>query len=1196
MSKIAKNLPMVFFANEKSSAALVTNVETDLIANARNSGLHQDPLYDKDLPADVIDSLTHQRQNNLGRLGKPNALETQNNSIDSESNAPIHKDRHEVINLDNCLVKHPNVFFDDSSKLLLSDENNDADIALFVEQLAYIVVSQACKSVNIRRLYTSHDIKLKCNQTMLLAALLGTSSVLKKVAGTIGKVSQALRFPEEVLTCRKVLQDKYERRTFALNPSTGDLNWFDYALELKSKITFSTPTKQLIAFLFRQHPTNKAAVIFDYQNVGLIFQGKLNLDIDFSASEAPEPDMISEVSNLNKGIPSLFDTYQKAQQFKQYLSKNLIGQSLAIESVTEMVTTAFQTQKNGLLGIATFMGASGSGKTVLAETLASGLNEVFAANFDTLLLNMEMYSDEKSGAKLFGAGSQYNNAALGDLTSAVSVAPRTVIIFDEIEKAHPSVQQALLTVLEKGKLVDQTTNKTVDFSQCFIIFTTNLGLRATTKNTINKQQLDLKSLLTEKSGQCGLSPEFISRLSRGSIVLFENLSAKSLLTLAEAAANKARVDKSVQWPANFADIILESLGCDVEPRTIQTQAAKLQNKVLSLVCSSINRTNTTPRIVVECPEDLSNFFFTVVTKNLDLQAFFSHQYTQCSVLNRLEDLNTINIKSQAVLIDRSLLTVSQAIPVSTQYHLFSFGLTARPANYPQLERHFKLHNFTVESLHIAVQHAAKRTRLLTSLDETRQRKKSVKFEYHLSSLKQGFKVTLTRPIYEQRFAVDDFEPIFMKAPCIPTIAFKDVMGLHELKKSMSLILKRLQDKNDFVLNMPNGYLLAGAPGTGKSYFAKAVAGECQVPFIPVNAADLMDGCPIKNINHLFDVAERYAPCIVFLDEIDAIAINREASQMLSRLAVNTLLTRLDGFNDSQYPVFVLAATNTPQALDPAIVRYGRFDKVVNFSHPDQAILKQYIQQCAISYNFVLSDEELTYFSNKISGVSFGFIDTLFRDLQLNRLIEQRPFDASLLNDEINKATKKHKPEMNLSSTKTRLQIAYHETGHYLLHKLHFPKVACTCLSIQAHQSSGGVALFDFEDEDLTDSPTNIRARLQILLAGRAAEKLFVKHHDAISSGANHDIKQATQLAKFAITECGFSEKLALADYSQLPMLQKQVDDEIVEWLNAAYDYSEAYLQKNWSLVKYVAEALFENETLSQQTLDLILSQYCQSST
>ncbi|MDP5132953.1 MAG: AAA family ATPase [Paraglaciecola sp.] len=1088
--------------------------------------------------------------------------------------------------------QHQNDVLSDAFQSLLSDENTDEDIAFFVKQLAYIVVSQASKSTNIRKLYQSDTNTLRCNQTMLLAALIGTPSVLNNIAVATGKVGHALRFPEDVLMCRKMLQEKYERRTFIINPTTGEQNWFDYALELKSRIIFSHCARHLMTLVFKQHPTNKLAVIFDYQNLGLLFQGKLAFTHDNSAMENLESDMLRDISYLNQASPSLFDTYEKAQQLKHYLTKNIIGQSSAIESLTEMVTTAFKSPKNGLLGIATFMGASGSGKTVLAEKLADGLNQVYAANYDTLLLNMEMYSDEKSGAKLFGSGSQYNNAALGDLTSKVYLAPKTVIIFDEIEKAHQSVQQALLTLLEKGKLVDQTTNKTVDFSQCFIIFTTNLGLPATTQNVISNQQLDLKSLLLEKPGKIGLSAEFISRLSRGSIVMFQTLAAKSLLILAEAAANKARKDKAVQWPGNFADIILETLGCDVEPRTIQAQAGKLQNTVFNLVCSSSSKTNTIPKIYVECPEELSGFFFTIVTKNMKHQAFFKKQYKQCTVLNQLEELTTLTTQFQAVLIDEALLTTNQKIPLMPQTCLFSFGLSPRPASYSQIEKHFKLPSYNVESLHIAIQHAAKRTRLLATLNEIRQRKKSVTFQYQLSTLSNGVKVTLAQPTYEQRFAVDDFEPHFMKTPCIPSITFKDVIGLDELKKATSLILERLQGKNEFFLDMPKGYLLAGAPGTGKSYFAKAVAGECQVPFIPVNAADLMNGCPIQNINHLFDVAERYAPCIVFLDEVDAIALNRDGSQMLSRLAVNTLLTRLDGFSDNQYPVFVLAATNTQQTLDPAIVRHGRFDKVVNFSSPEQASLKQYIQQCAMSYSFAVSDAELTYFSKKLNGVTFGTIDTLFRDIQIHRLIEQRPFAAAMLNDAIIKITKeKQNQDINSGNDKIRLQIAYHETGHYLLHKLHYPEVVCTFLSIKEHHSSNGVAMFDFAGEDLTDTPINIKARLQILLAGRAAEKLLVKHHDAISSGANQDIKQATQLARFAITECGFSEQLGLADFSQLPMFQKRVDTEILAWLNTAYSACEVYLQKNWPLVKLVAEALFVNETLNAKALDLILSQH-----
>lgn len=1064
----------------------------------------------------------------------------------------------------------------------------DHDMVLFREQLTYIAVSWGIHIGDIQPLQTERPNckTIIFNEDMYLAAIYGVPSIVRKIAEHLGKAPQELRFPEAVRQHRKVLNDIIERRTFKVQNDNPSRDWFTIAAVQQEKLKPSKDLFSLFRYIFKAVDNKVTSLAFDYKNLALLFQNKLDV--------INQSNIGAQLGNMNQEKPSIFKKQRKAQQISQFCEHRVKGQKQAISAITEMVNGAFVSKRVGLAGITTFMGASGTGKTVLAETYVDALNAVYDADYQIIVLNMEMFSDKHSTMKLFGSGSQYSDSWLGQLTTQVLVHPRTVFVIDEIEKANPAVIQSFLTLFEKGVARDLTTNMLVDFSQCFVIVTTNLGHKAATQTMSKNKQLDLVALLSEGSKKVGLSPEMISRLSRGSLALFRPLEARELFQVAEYAAKLALQDKTICWQGNLPIILIETLGGDLHPRAIQSQAAKIKNKILELVAPQCSETENDPVIMVEITEDISEFHFVMVTEDPTLTQILQKHFNRCQVITDLTQLDqvTMNKNVQAVLLHEpqstgELNSVNQG---KTPYYSIGGQNNSLITNTNALpiERHYELTDITIKSLTTIVQHMAKHSRLLNTVDQLSKRKMAIEFNYQLSIIGDVIKVTLQNPIYEQRFASDDFEPVYMQAPCIPKTTFKDLIGQDELKAQMSFILARLRGDNDYVLDMPKGYLLTGKPGTGKSYFAKAVAGECQVPFIPVNAADLMMGDVVNNINHLFDVAERYAPCIVFLDEIDAIAIDREQSSFHGRLAVNTLLTRLDGFLNGEHLVFVMAATNFAHKLDPAIVRHGRFDKTVTIPLPDTTARKHFIAQCCAKYGFELNELASLSLAKRLSGVTYGFIETLFRDVQLTLLTKQCQFSARILNDQLLSAALGNKKTTSSFNNNDRLIVAYHETGHYLLHKHWHPNVKCTNLSIQEHERADGVAMFDFDDREISQTKAIYKARLQTLLAGRAAEKLFSNNADDITPGASHDIQQATLLAKHAISVLGYSDSLGLADFKQLPMLQEKVENEVVEWLNAAYSASEAYLRDNWHLVKHIAEILFEQESLDQTQLDDIM--------
>lgn len=1073
--------------------------------------------------------------------------------------------------------------FDECIRILLLN-SCVPEIRLFTDQLCYIAVSYSAANGILREVATeknAHEI-VRCCEQILLAALYGVPSVLARVAQLTRKSVVDFKFPTATMNYRKTLQEKYIKRTFSLDGRTASNDWFYYASAIKSSLKFTHKATELLERLFKQTAPGCKELEFDFDNLAAIFEGKLTLDFNSPSLE--------HFSSLNKCTDSALTRYKKIQALGNYCEDAIKGQRFAISTLEDMMKKIAFGSNGGVLGIATFMGAAGTGKTALAEAFANGLNEVFGLDYRLSVFNMEMFSDKRSGLKLFGSGSQYTDSSLGDLTTEVLVAPRQVIIFDEIEKAHDSVIQSLLTLLEKGEAYDQTSNILVDFSQCFIIFTTNLGQKAAEQALTEQRKIDIKSLLLSNNYQKGLSQELVSRLSRGHVALFRQLNPRDLIQVAESAIAKMSIDSNIRWPINHAELLIETLGGNLEPRSILSQVSVLQGKVLDVVCSNLHENSNEPDITVNIVEDIQDFEFAVIVADPNLQNHFKTRFPKSGIFQDLASFN--HALSQAeykvALIHAPLLRTEQRLTQQETIHYYCFGQPDDIANVDKtpehIEKTYSVKDYSPAELQKLVELIAKRSRLLSSINEWRQRKMDASFEYQYSLGAEGVVVTLCNPKYEQRFSPEDFAPVFMKEPCIPELTFKDLLGLDALKKQMSLILKCLKNEHDFALDMPKGYLFAGQPGTGKSYFAKAVAGECGVPFLSINAADLMLGDVIANINHLFDVAERYAPCIVFFDEFDAIAKSRDNATTIGHLAVNTLLTRLDGFQKAKYPVFVLAATNSPQSLDNAIVRFGRFDKIVQIPLPDFEARRSYIRSCAERYQFPLSDSFVDEFSKKCSGATFGFLNNVFREIQLLLLADDVEFSPKMLDDKLLTTMIGAKKLNSSKSAHTRLITAYHETGHYLLTKKWYPDAPCNALSIEEHEFAGGVTSFDLSNLDQLVTRGVFQGRLETLLAGRAAEQILDQQQDALSAGAGHDIEVATKIALKGVAKLGFSN-LIFADYEQLPSLRASVEAEAQKWLEQAYNSALTYLKENLPLLKLIAEALYERESMVQQDLD-----------
>ncbi len=484
--------------------------------------------------------------------------------------------------------------------------------------------------------------------------------------------------------------------------------------------------------------------------------------------------------------------------------------------------------------------------------------------------------------------------------------------------------------------------------------------------------------------------------------------------------------------------------------------------------------------------------------------------------------------------------------------------------------------------------------LIQRADERVLRNMKAGFDISVTVTDDGIDVTFKDFNYRQTLSQDDLALPFLNFDGAPENTFDDVMGLDSAKQDFKLIINAMTNKEFFKTrntSIPKGYVLSGYPGTGKTMLAKALAAECGLPFFHVNAADLLIGSVIENINKLFDVVEKNAPAILFLDEIDAIAQCRSEGSSLNQLAVNTLLVKLDGFKSTQYPVFTLAATNYPQRLDRALVRSGRLEKNIYCDLPGPDVRKEYIQKHLETSNCKISESELDEVTKMTGRCSIAILSQIIRESFYTESKTGTPWSIDMLIEEIRTA-KFGDISSEMTQTKENIEAtAYHEAGHLVAHKLLFPEAKVELASVQPRGAALGMIVPGEDSSNGSMSKRKIKYHLQVLLAGLAIETLQGHVGDDSLSGASNDRLKATNLAKNAITEWGMSEQFGLAIPSQFELAASDVATEVNSWLSEAFDDVTKLLKDNASLLTTVAKTLIDQETLNSNEIDALFTEF-----
>lgn len=445
------------------------------------------------------------------------------------------------------------------------------------------------------------------------------------------------------------------------------------------------------------------------------------------------------------------------------------------------------------------------------------------------------------------------------------------------------------------------------------------------------------------------------------------------------------------------------------------------------------------------------------------------------------------------------------------------------------------------------------------------------------------------------------------------VTFDDVAGVDEEKEELEEIVEFLKNPRKFTemgARIPKGVLLVGHPGTGKTLLAKAVAGEAGVPFFFISGSDFVEmfvGVGASRVRDLFEEAKKKAPCIIFIDEIDAVGRQRGAGlgggHDEREQTLNQLLVEMDGFSANE-GVIVLAATNRPDILDKALLRPGRFDRQIVVSNPDVKAREQILEVHSRKKKLA-DDVDLKTIAKNTSGFSGADLENVLNEAallaarrNLNEIGMQEVEDAMV------KVTMGPEKRTRVRSEKEQKLVAFHEAGHAVVSRFLPTQDPVHQISIVPRGMAGGYTMYRPTEDKSFMSRTEMVENIVSLLGGRVAEQLVLND---ISTGASNDIERATQIARSMVTKYGMSERIGTItlgssqeevflgrDFAQAKEYSEEtanlIDEEVKSIIDFAYKKAEEILKANMEKLTKVANVLLEKEKIDGEEFDEIFSE------
>ena len=940
---------------------------------------------------------------------------------------------------------------------------------------------------------------------------------------------------------------------------------------------------------------------------------------------------------------SMAERAQRLRQVKDGLLQKVRGQRHAVDEVVQTIFecemfSAHNPKRKGPLATFLFTGPSGVGKTFLAEQCGDLWGR------KTLIVDMSEYSDNLANNKFNG---DHGQSAV--VTSFVRNNPTGIIVFDEIEKAHINTIHLFLQILDAARLMDHQIKKEVSFRDNIIIMTTNAGKSLYEDSTVCDlsgvpRAVILEALRTDINEQTK-EPYFpaciTTRMANGHVLLFNHLEPFSLMQILqdEIALQIELFRQSsgiqVQYdPEQLAALVLYNGGGIADARTLRGLARnilvrELQEVVMQIYSKQPEQVdqlkNVTITVETQESEAIGNLF---VSRDKLYAAVYGQDPTNILVREGQQQNTQFEVILDPDLFKRRIRGVTDYVLIDPLY-----GLTNRDNNPNDIEdidsegmRMFRyVREFSPEtpvyiwdttngnntpSYDTLLARGARGVVRMQAdtLDETL---KELSFRaqinnavYSLGRSSKFLTFNCAQYIMDPANAVLSFEKLQLRsAPQAGdngmiarkgennNLKFADIIGCKAAKQTLSEFCKALDDPRKTALSgkrMPKGVLLYGPPGTGKTMLAKAMANECKATFIPVSATSFFGplvGQTEGSIQNLFRKARKYAPSVIFVDEVDAIGRRRTGSSSTAHNedALNTFLSEMDGFvSDEKRPVFILAATNydldgdSGRVLDPAFVR--RFDRKILIPLPDTDERYEFLVNCLKKHGIHFgADHEkiLKNMAERTAGMSNADLEMM--NAQFARGVGDEEPDRTKYMDALDTF---RFGEINKMDPDHLRQTACHEAGHALVCRL--CGTTPSFLTIVSRGNFGGFMESAGENKTGTYTYEQLMNIVCRCLAGRAAEIEVYGNTLGTNTGASSDIRKAKYYVKSCLKE------FAMGDH----IFQDEEDNtEAEKLIQAQYVRAQQLMQSHRQILEQLTDLLVTSKSLDQTQLDAFFTQH-----